>query len=257
MRIDRKTRIVAGTICLIAASLVMGWFAGRYVPGEPAMPTADAREVLAAGSGRATESVIDFEPGTTMELPALLQGRAHELSDAAQDDLPERAIGSFERMGLWERTTPRLDVTATQVRIASVASFGELNPPYYSWDKTPSDGKMVLVTVSIANASDERYEAWWATLPTFTLWSGLLAADDEMGAGIALDAEAFSLLNPSEGEQDISVDLAPGETQEIVLPFRLVSGALADPSALDDAKASDFALQTSDYAANATYRLWL
>ena len=160
-------------------------------------------------------------------------------------------------MGLWERTTPRLDVTATQVRIASVASFGELNPPYYSWDKIPSDGKMVLVTVSIANASDEHYEAWWATLPTFTLWSGLLAADDEMGAGIALDAEAFSLLNPSEGEQDISVDLAPGETQEIVLPFRLVSGALADPSALDDAKASDFALQTSDYAANATYRLWL
>ena len=38
MKNTRTVRIAAGTVCLIVVALVMGWFVGRYIPGDPREP---------------------------------------------------------------------------------------------------------------------------------------------------------------------------------------------------------------------------
>ena len=35
MKNTRTVRIAAGTVCLIVVALVMGWFVGRFIPGDP------------------------------------------------------------------------------------------------------------------------------------------------------------------------------------------------------------------------------
>lgn len=248
----RKARIAAGTACLIAAALAMGWFVGRYVPGEPLEPSADPSEVLSAGSGRAAKNVVDFNPGDEARIPSLVQGLAYEASEELLANLSRRQKEDLDRLGFWKIEHAGLSLAVSESRIISAQSFANWNTAYASPEKVLSDGSIILVAVSMTNASDASFEAGAGSLPTFTLWSDLLVGvDDAMGAGIALDLEAYALLNPGEAV------LAPGETRQIVLPFRIVGNALANPSELEGLRVESFALQTSDYAAATTYRLWL
>ena len=260
MRSKKTTRIAIGTTCLIVVALVMGWFAGRYIPGEPEEPAASTSDVLAFSSGHVATHAVDFAGGSTMKLPSLLQGDAYEINE---EHLDESLIESSKFFGAWERRLPSLDVAAKEVRTVSAQSFADYNPGYYDWRKVLDDGTMVLVTAELANTSDEPYSTWWHTLPTFTLWNDALAnGDDAMGAGIALDIQALYLLNPTSipsdaGETPPLLDIAPGESQQIVLPFRVTRNALANPAAFDGLDPSSFCLQTADYGTATVYRLWL
>ncbi len=257
---SKQRRIAIGTTCLVAAALVMGWFAGRYIPGQPHEPESNLQEIMAPDSQRPAANVEEFKAGVTMELPQLLQGDAHELSDTDVASVPEEATESAKKLGSWERTLPSLNIAAVQSRVVSARSIADWDPSARTGDVVLDDAKTVLATVAITNTSDQPFAAWWRTLPTMTLWNdNLVNGDNTLGAGVRLDVSALFVVNnnfPNEEGTNV-LSLNPGETKQITLPFLVTRNALVDQGAFESMAPSNFCIQTADYATATTYRLQL
>ena len=261
MSATRSTRAMVGAACLVAVALVMGWFVGRYLPGQPQSPESDLRSVLADDTGRAASSIVEFAAGSTMELPELLQGEAHEHDPSS---FPASAIELFRQEGLWETTLPELEVSVVEARAIPLRSIADWNPSAYaSQGLVIDDVKEVLVTLALTNKSDKAYRADWRTIPAMTLWSeNLVNGTDALGSGLRMDDGSIWMLNPrprdaetQEPEPILSIE--PGEVQELTLGFVVPRNALVDQSAFDNLKVSGFCIQTADYATGTAYRLWL
>ena len=129
-----------------------------------------------------------------------------------------------------------------------------------------NNSKIVAVTLSITNASEEDL-VYWQDIPEFTLWSPNIAnLDGSLGSGAMLDQAAFWDTNPPLRSFDESstdpdrgryIDLKPGESQTLVFPFKINKNNLIDQSAFDELDPSDFCIQTADYDSGTAYRLWL
>ena len=129
-----------------------------------------------------------------------------------------------------------------------------------------NNSKIVAVTLSITNASEEDL-VYWQDIPEFTLWSPNIAnLDGSLGSGAMLDQAAFWDTNPPLRSFDESstdpdrgryIDLKPGESQTLVFPFKINKNNLIDQSAFDELDPSDFCIQMVDFSSSTAYRLWL
>ena len=49
----------------------------------------------------------------------------------------------------------------------------------------------------------------------------------------------------------------PGESQTLILPFKVNKNALKDQNSFDELDPSDFCIQMVDFSSSTAYRLWL
>lgn len=264
MLMSRSKRAAIGAACMVAAALVMGWFAGRYIPGQPMEPQQAPMSGLTEGSGIVAAETVELPRGSTLQLRGIVQGLAFK-PDTAK--FPREVKESYEQQGEWEYACPDVDLSVVETSVAPTKSFAEWNHQYRSGvgEWTYNDSILVTVTLSITNASKERVSIL-RKLPELTLWSDNLAyVDDVMGAGALVD-NAFTFINDPLPEYVANpnvegggqfVNLEPGESQTLLLPFKVNKNNLKDQTAFDNLNPSDFCIQTSDYATATTYRLWL
>ncbi|MCC2784827.1 MULTISPECIES: hypothetical protein [Eggerthella] len=267
MKNTRTVRIAAGTVCLIVVALAMGWFVGRYIPGDPREPEPRIGDGLAPRSGLAIEKVIDADPGTTLKLSNITQGIKYMHTESDREPLSAAAVENWKESGNWEYDCPDINVSVLETKTTGTASFADWYPNYKAsnWE-VYNNSKIVAVTLSITNASEEDL-VYWQDIPEFTLWSPNIAnLDGSLGSGAMLDQAAFWDTNPPLRSFDESstdpdrgryIDLKPGESQTLVFPFKINKNNLIDQSAFDELDPSDFCIQTADYDSGTAYRLWL
>lgn len=266
MKSTRSVRIAVGTVCLIVVALVMGWFVGRYVPGEPRELEPRVSEGLAPGSGLPIEKVVDADPGTVLKLHDITQGIKYTNYEGREYSPSEGEIAVWEEAGYWEYDCPDVEVSVTETKVTDTGSFADWYPSYKAsnWE-VYNNSKIVAVTVSITNTSDGDL-AYRQDIPEFTLWSSNIAhLDGTLGSGSMLDRAFWQLNNPLHPYDETStdpdrgryIDLEPGESQTIVLPFKINKNNLVDQSAFEELDLSDFCIQTADYDTGTAYRLWL
>ncbi|WP_244910185.1 hypothetical protein [Eggerthella sinensis] len=111
--------------------------------------------------------------------------------------------------------------------------------------------------MNITNNTDELITQWYKLpLNHVTLWSENLGyIDDSLGAGAVLD-DAFVFANENYNREEL-LSIEPGESQTLILPFKINKNVLVDQSAFDQLDPSDFCLQFVDFASGTAYRLWL
>ena len=257
MKNTRTVRIAAGTVCLIVVALAMGWFVGRYIPVDPREPEPRIGDGLAPRSGLAIEKVIDADPGTTLKLSNITQGIKYMHTESDREPLSAAAVENWKESGNWEYDCPDINVSVLETKTTGTASFADWYPNYKAsnWE-VYNNSKIVAVTLSITNASEEDL-VYWQDIPEFTLWSPNIAnLDGSLGSGAMLDQAAFWDTNPPLRSFDESstdpdrgryIDLKPGESQTLVFPFKINKNNLIDQSAFDELDPSDFCIQTADY----------
>lgn len=266
MKNTRSVRIAIGTVCLIAVALVMGWFVGRYIPGTPHDPEPRILEGLTPGSGLPIEKVVEADPGTTLELHDITQGLKYTNSEDGEHSLSEGQIAAWKELGEWEFDCPDVEVSVVETKAADTKNFADWYPGYKAsnWE-VYNNSKLVAVTVSITNTSDEDL-VYWRDVPEFTLWSPNIAnLDGTLGSGSMLDRAFWHLNDPLRPFDEAStdpdrgrfIDLEPGESQTLTLPFKINKNNLVDQSAFDALDPSDFCIQAADYDSGTAYRLWL
>ncbi|WP_080803429.1 hypothetical protein [Arabiibacter massiliensis] len=254
----RSIRIAIGTVCLIAVALVMGWFVGRYIPGEPRIPEPPVGEGLYTETGYETREVIDLDPGSTLQLRDITQGSLYEGRPSEVEQMPRELVNALEESGMWEYDCLDIDLKVREVKTISTKSFAEWHPDYAgTYRPVYDDSELIAVTVSITNASDSLITQWYKLpIGNARLWSEELAGiDDSLSAGAVLD-DAFVFANENYGRDEL-LEIQPGESQEVVLPFKVNANNLKDPGAFDDLDPSAFCLQIVDYDTGTAYRLWL
>lgn len=264
----RSQRALVGAVCLIVVALVMGWFVGRYIPGEPYEPEPRLGEGLYSETGYPANKVVDTESGSTMQLRDITQGMHYHGRPQEVAQKSESEINNWKEIGEWEYDCPNIDVSVASIKAITTASFAEWYPEYKSqWDRVYNNSKLLAVTASITNTSDEPITSEHQ-LPHFMLWSeNFDNLDGSLGEGAYLDGGSFYLANEptaaynptSEEHRDEGryINLQPGESQELVLPFKVNKNNLIDQSAFDKLDPSEFCLQVADYDTGTAYRLWL
>lgn len=265
MYADRTRRAMIGAICLIAAALVMGWFVGRYIPGEPGVPEPKPTEGLFLGSGRMADEIVDFEKGSTVELPPVVRGLAYDYEPEQTRTIPPRSIEHYKERGEWEYECPSIKISVSELRSVDSSAFFDwyIESRMYNERIYPETSIMAAVTLTIENTSDETI-ADWRHLPKFVLWSDDLAyIDTSMGSGVEMHGSFFEInpgrMAPEATEHDpvTTIYLEPGETQKLTLPFMINKNNLKNQNNFNNLDLSRFCLQTSDYGTATTYRLWL
>lgn len=156
MKNTRTVRIAAGTVCLIVVALAMGWFVGRYIPGDPREPEPRIGDGLAPRSGLAIEKVIDADPGTTLKLSNITQGIKYMHTESDREPLSAAAVENWKESGNWEYDCPDINVSVLETKTTGTASFADWYPNYKAsnWE-VYNNSKIVAVTLSITNASEE------------------------------------------------------------------------------------------------------
>lgn len=272
MKKKRTMRMLYGTAGLVALALVMGWFVGQYIPGEPKNPEPEPSADRIKEDARTASNVVSVEPGTVASLTQVTQGDAYLLTDDdfSQLEDPDSYKEALKRDGLWQVTYPDIDVAVKDARAISLSSLAEWYPHYPRFEKPIEEGMMIIVTLEIANASSETIRGSISplrgALPMITLaGASINASHDSLRAGLSVDAEAFFLLNeqaivknilPGE-ETTADVFLEPSQKQELVMPFLLTRADLEDSANLDITDLTGYCLQTPDYLTSTLYRLWL
>lgn len=258
MKSTRSMRIAIGTVCLIAVALVMGWFAGRYIPGTPHEPEPRVGDGLYSETGYAASEIVDLAPGSTLELRGITQGFLYAGRPSEVEQTPSELVDFYKESGIWEYESPDIDLSVSEVKTITAKSFAEWYPEYAGTYRPVYEGsELIAVTVSIANVSDSLIEQWYKLpLEHVTLWSEQLDyIDDSLGAGAVLD-DAFVFAN-ADYDRESLLHIEPGETQKLILPFKVNKNALKDQDAFEDLDPSDFCLQLIDYDSGTAYRLWL
>lgn len=205
-------------------------------------------------------------------------------------------IENLKQTGDWEFKHPSFEMRVEEARAVSGGAFAELHPDYRNWNygyqsQPAEDSTIVLVTASVTNTSDALMAGsigsfGRAALPSFWLWTDMWAdfpveaiilesgeigwgagplSDGTLGSGVPYDFDAFRLANEylplddptPEGSPSAPINIEPGETQTIVLPFAVANKALGDDGEGKDMDLSNFCIQTVDYRTATTHRLWL
>lgn len=258
MQMKRSRRAMLGAACLVAVALAMGWFVGRYIPGEPRAPEPPVGEGLYSETGYIASRIVDFEPGTALRLRGVTQGVAYSgRPDEVAEHIPPNVAEEWKRSGLWEYDIPDFDISVRGVKTVPTMSFADWYPEYKSsYRAVYEDSKILAVDATITNASSEVLDLQrYSLLGTASLWGeGLAGVDDSLGAGAHLD-NAYYFAN--EGLRSEGWLVQPGESQQVVLPFKVNANNLKDPAAFDRLDPSAFCLQIVDYDSGTAYRLWL
>lgn len=258
MNISRSTRIAIGTICLVAIALTMGWFVGRYIPGTPKEPEPAIGDGLYTATGYEARKIVDFEAGSTANLRDMSQGRRYSVRPNEVELIPSEMIAFYKESGEWVYDAPDIDLAVTDVKTIAATSLADLYPDYAGTRRPVyDDSELVVVTISITNASDSLITKWYQLpLEHVTLWSeNLEYVDDSLGAGAVLD-DAFVFINENYDRENL-LNIEPGESQTLMLPFKINKNNLIDQSAFNKLDPSDFCIQTVDFDTGTAYRLWL
>ena len=281
MTAKRKKRAAVGIVCLVVAALAMGWFVGRYIP-EPSQRVVDCE----FGRSAALEGIVQGMAFIwETDHPTASIGETNETIPS------DEYIEHLKSIGDWEYEYPLFEMRIDEVRSVSGSAFKELYPEYSNQEVYPEDSTMVLVSATVTNTSNTLIAGSVGPyssdgLPEFRLWTdawtsayaetiyaedGTLVveagplSDGTMRAGVRLDAYAFSMLAeytslddpPSDDIRTAPVNVKPGETQTVVLPFIVPNEALKTDGTSRHIDFSKYCIQTVDHRTETTYRLWL
>ena len=198
MKNTRTVRIAAGTVCLIVVALVMGWFVGRYIPGDPREPEPRIGDGLYSETGYGLSKIVDFDPGSTMKLRNITQGQRYVRHPDEVERTPSELVDFYKENGEWEYECPDIDLSVSEIKTITTKGFAEWYPEYAgTYRPVYDDSELIAVTVTITNASDNLIQQWYKLpLEHVTLWSeNLDYIDDSLGAGVVLD-DAFVFAIP-------------------------------------------------------------
>lgn len=258
MQMNRSKRAMVGAACLVAIALVMGWFVGRYIPGTPHEPEPRVGDGLYSETGYIASEIVDFAPGSTLELRGITQGIAYNgRPEEIEQRIPPEVAEAWKEQGMWQYDAPDLDLSVREVKVISAKSFAGWYPEYRgTYFPAYDSSKLIAATVLVTNLSSEAIDLQRDfPMHNFSLWGeNLDYIDDSLGAGARLD-DAYYFANDIYRSEQKAAE--PGETVEIVLPFKVNKNALKDQDAFDDLDPSDFCLQLIDYDSGTAYRLWL
>lgn len=155
MNISRSTRIAIGTICLVAIALTMGWFVGRYIPGQPLDPAPAIGNGLYTATGYETREIVDLEAGSTAKLRNMSQGQLYSARPNEVELTPSTLVDFYKESGQWEYNAPDIDLAVTDVKTIAATSIADLHPDYAgTYRPAYDDSELIVATVSITNASD-------------------------------------------------------------------------------------------------------
>ena len=258
MKNTRTVRIAAGTVCLIVVALVMGWFVGRYIPGDPREPEPRIGDGLYSETGYGLSKIVDFDPGSTMKLRNITQGQRYVRHPDEVERTPSELVDFYKENGEWEYECPDIDLSVSEIKTITTKGFAEWYPEYAGTYRPVYDGsELIAVTVTITNASDNLIQQWYKLpLEHVTLWSeNLDYIDDSLGAGVVLD-DAFVFANENYNRDEL-LRIEPGESQTLILPFKVNKNALKAQNSFDELDPSDFCIQMVDFSSSTAYRLWL
>ena len=146
----------------------------------------------------------------------------------------------------------------SEIKTITTKGFAEWYPEYAgTYRPVYDDSELIAVTVTITNASDNLIQQWYKLpLEHVTLWSeNLDYIDDSLGAGVVLD-DAFVFANENYNRDEL-LRIEPGESQTLILPFKVNKNALKDQNSFDELDPSDFCIQMVDFSSSTAYRLWL
>ena len=285
----KRMRHAACACCIAALLLAMGWFASRFVPGEPQSPStakqlahrqftpSDVRPAVLA------DEVVDVPFGTVAAIEGITRGKVYlredfddeqwaqipdEVKPYIEQRLPVCAVQPGAQGDWWENLAVADDIPAFEIAIVGVQtvssrSFADFYPAYLAALDYDPDQTVVLVDVEAANPSPDTEVA----IPALGLWSaGLKYADGTDLTAIGMDKYLLGSLYPSSPENvgliSNGVDeswnvLAPGERRILTMPYLVSEGDLVDPQDLLSPDFADWCVQAFDYLPATCYRLWL
>lgn len=271
-----RRHVLIGVVLLLATTLVLGWFAGRYIPGEPQSPQPDSeREKYPAGNATfiAVGRAVDTPFGETANIEDLTQGWEYTPTkpsvlqnwDPSLDESPilEVDYPPDPRSGMDHIAFPPFEISVEGVKTLSSAAFSEWYPDF-GQDATLAklESTVVLVDVTVTKQASSQV----LDLSHVQLWSDRLTqtVPDCIGNGYAVSWSALESLNgiprPMAGDYyDVSQLLAieSGATRTLTLPFQVFRNAFVDGAAFDELDISQFCLEFYDYDPPTVYRLWL
>ncbi len=288
-RAKSKILVTLGIVFLVAATLVMGWFAGRFVPADP-MPTAEDRMTYRypneVTSGSFALENVDVAAGNSLVVDDITQGLRFtypiQEAKAGAEDGGESFERALQASPYWQVGYGSFSLETSEVKVLSGESFKEWYPnafipedsplPEYRGSKLP--GKAFLVAVKAVNLSSTQS----IKLPNLTLWSAdfnTKSDSDSMSSRAYPSVFLTSVLYPesakgenesfasgpgglSYGLEDNSwLILGPGEEREIVLPFYVYRNSFTSDEAFENVDLSKFCIEVNDYDPGVRYRFWL
>ena len=115
MKNTRTVRIAAGTVCLIVVALAMGWFVGRYIPGDPREPEPASATGLRRERARHREG-DRRRSGTTLKLSNITQGIKYMHTESDREPLSAAAVENWKESGNWEYDCPDINVSVLETK---------------------------------------------------------------------------------------------------------------------------------------------
>ena len=193
-----------------------------------------------------------------MKLRNITQGQRYVRHPDEVERTPSELVDFYKENGEWEYECPDIDLSVSEIKTITTKGFAEWYPEYAGTYRPVYDGsELIAVTVTITNASDNLIQQWYKLpLEHVTLWSeNLDYIDDSLGAGVVLD-DAFVFANENYNRDEL-LRIEPGESQTLILPFKVNKNALKDQNSFDELDPSDFCIQMVDFSSGTAYRLWL
>ena len=285
-RRKRLAIAVACVCCALALTGIMGWFVGRFLPGEPAMkqllPGPEDPCIVSVASGAKAEDfdVVEYGIGTSASLSGLTVG-----SDVLDDDaaivagylpyLGDDAWAIVKGDGAWRAAIPNCSLRVADARAVSEESLIEWFPrlkelPFILANYEEYQTKYVVVEMEFSNASQ-------APMTFFIpwLWGDSLMSGGVEGAGRETEACTLGVSigralieelygeevgNPNSVQHELQEGwdvVEPGRTRTFTLIYPLYRSMLPSQEAFDGLDMSQLYLQVADGDLRTLHRLRL
>lgn len=269
---------------ILAITLVLGWFVGRYLPGVPQDPQPDMLAIAEASiphgtlTSIAVESVEDIAPGSIMRVEGITRGEkytAKEINVVSAYDWRTKEVTVFaEAIEIepdpesewYDIEYPPFEIAVNDAKVLTYESFVDWYPDFESYPTGGSmrpGSKFVLVETTVTNLSETQS----LDLGDVQLWSDDLVQiyPDHMGNSYSLSWDALKCINglPVFQEAGEVVDMSwltvlePGETRTMTFPYQVFREAFTDGAAFDELDLSRFSLDIYDYDPATVYRFHL
>lgn len=279
--VKANRHVPIGLGILLVVTLMLGWFAGRFIPGEPRdLRTVPSYRIYPSDSATyiPVSEVEETAFGSSARIEGLKQG-------AKYTETQPCAITSVERNGerrmfieeldtrhpdMRDKETayPSFEIVIEDARAVSFGAFAEWHPDFIERGGAMEEGlvpdlaKIVLVDATVTNLSDDQ---------AFRFDSFLLASDAFnqispgcLGNGCNMSDTVFNVMSdvpqPQNGEASDYLSLisvASGETRSLTLPYVVSSSYFVDAADFDELDLARFSLEIGDYATGKLYRLAL
>ena len=167
---QRISAIVASVCAIAVLTCVMGWFAGRFIPGNPTMkePAEGPRAMdISWLMSDAQYTSHDVEAGNWLDLSGATFSGEELDDDAAIQSSIHQFLGEDSWAVLksddpWEAVMPSSEIRITNARAVSAESFEEWYQDYDYLQQVLAyydeyQTKFVVVDVELANKSDEEF----------------------------------------------------------------------------------------------------